>query len=138
MKTCFKIILEKVGKKLKKTEKMFLESSRIWCTKIMTWKKYLSSQMRQQKLKSDQEQKQQQQTYVKDPEQECSRSKMNSLHMYQFFWNEKKQLLMNGHVSESDNWEFTKICESNVKLKRKTFKGSRDSGDTHLSLKLQK
>ena len=35
--------LKKIVKKLKKpwkTEKMFLESSRIWCTKIMTWKKH--------------------------------------------------------------------------------------------------
>ena len=60
-----------------KSWEMFLESSRIWCTKIMTWKKHLSSQIRPQKLKSDQEQQQQQQqqTYVKDPKQECSRSK---------------------------------------------------------------
>ena len=49
---------------------MILESSRIWCTKIITWKKHLSSQIRPQKLKSDQEeeeQQQEQQTYVKDP-----------------------------------------------------------------------
>ena len=70
--------LKKVEKKLKKSWKMFLESSRIWCTKIMTWEKHLSSQMGPQKL-SDQEQEeqeqeeqqQQQQTYVKDLEQEC-------------------------------------------------------------------
>ena len=39
--------------------------------------KHLSSQIRPKKLLSDQ-QPQQQQTYVKDPEQECSRSKILS------------------------------------------------------------
>ena len=39
-------------------------------------KKHLSSQIRPQKTKSDQVEEQQQQTYVKDPEQECSRSKI--------------------------------------------------------------
>ena len=60
-------------KKLKKVEKkswkqvekkLKNESSRIWCPKIMTWKK----------LKSDQEEEEEQ-TYVKDTEQECPRSK---------------------------------------------------------------
>ena len=41
------------------------ESTRIWCPKIMTWKK----------LKSDKEEKDEEKTYVKDPEQECPRSK---------------------------------------------------------------
>ena len=50
---------------------MFLESSRIWCSK---------------KLKSDQEEQEQQeqQTYVKDPEQECSRSKINPKFLDEF------------------------------------------------------
>ena len=51
---CSKIVFEKVEKKLKKVEKMkkmFLESSRIWCPKVMTWKKHLWSQIRPQKTK---------------------------------------------------------------------------------------
>ena len=68
-----KIVFEKVEKSWKKSWKQVEknlkkiwknESTRIWCPKIMTWKK----------LKSDQEEEQQQ-TYVKDPEQECPRSK---------------------------------------------------------------
>ena len=71
-KIYWKHVLECLWKSLKKVEKMLLESSRIWCTKIMTWIKYLKK--RKKKLKSDQQQEQQ--TYVKDPEQECSRSKI--------------------------------------------------------------
>ena len=56
-----------------KNEKMLLKSSRICCPEIITWKHHLSSQIRPQK--TDQQQ-QEQQNYVKDPEQECSRSKI--------------------------------------------------------------
>ena len=51
---CPKIVFEKVEKswkKLKKVEKMFLESPRIWCSQIMAWKKHLSSQIRPRKTK---------------------------------------------------------------------------------------
>ena len=47
---CSKIVFEKVEKSWKKlkigekNEKMFLESSTIWCLQIMSWKKDLSSQ----------------------------------------------------------------------------------------------
>ena len=66
--------IEKKLKKVWKNEKMFLESSRIWCPKIMTWKKHLS---RPQKVKSDQQP--QQQIYVKDPELERSWSKIENV-----------------------------------------------------------
>ena len=74
-----KIVCKKVEKKLKEQKNVFRKFKNM-LSKNNELKIHPSSQIRPQKIKLNQHQ-QHQQTYVKNPEQECSRSKK-----FRFIW----------------------------------------------------